>query len=201
MANLASPNRANAKLIAEPIAVRPTKERGATLRAAAKARALAEFRMTVQSTTIICSLSPAHVRQRDCAVGARRDRVEQLLALDRLGVSAPLQGEFAVVDAARDVRRQNNRGVDLRRRIRRPHPPAGGRREHQNDGRNSEANPQTAHRSLHRPADEDYVPPRKTARGKDDRPLYTKLELRAITRRPASFDKPVMRSSTKPSQK
>jgi hypothetical protein len=31
--------------------------------------------------------------------------------------AATLKGEFAVVDATRDVRRQNNRGVDLHRRI------------------------------------------------------------------------------------
>ena len=42
------------------------------------------------------------------------------------------------------------------------------RRERQSDGRNSEANPQEAHRSLHRPRDED-VPPTKTAGREDDR--------------------------------
>jgi hypothetical protein len=42
------------------------------------------------------------------------------------------------------------------------------RRERQNDGRNSEANPQEAHRSLHRRRDED-VPPTKTAGRRDDR--------------------------------
>jgi len=46
VANLASLKRTEAKLIAEPIAVRPTKERGAALSAAAKARASAAFRMT-----------------------------------------------------------------------------------------------------------------------------------------------------------
>ena len=49
-----------AKSMAEPIAVRPTKERGAALRAAAKAFASSGLRMTVQSTTTFCSLAPAH---------------------------------------------------------------------------------------------------------------------------------------------
>src|SRR5260370_39878888 len=47
-----------------------------------------------------------------CAVGAGRDRVEQLPALDCLSVAGPLKDEFAAVDAARDLRRQNNRSVN-----------------------------------------------------------------------------------------
>jgi hypothetical protein len=42
------------------------------------------------------------------------------------------------------------------------------RRERQDGGRNSEANPQEAHRRLHRPRDED-VPPTNTAGREDDR--------------------------------
>jgi hypothetical protein len=36
--------------------------------------------------------------------------------LYRFGIAAALQGEFAVIDAARDVRRQHDRGVDCDRR-------------------------------------------------------------------------------------
>ena len=42
------------------------------------------------------------------------------------------------------------------------------RRERQSDGRNNEANPQEAHRRLHRSRDED-VTPTKTAGREDDR--------------------------------
>ena len=53
-------NSAKEKSIAEPIAVRPTNERGAAVIAAAKACASAGSRTIVQSTTIFSSLSPAH---------------------------------------------------------------------------------------------------------------------------------------------
>jgi hypothetical protein len=58
--NPVSPKSANEKSIAEPIAVRPTKARGAAVKAATKARASDAFRIKAQSTTCFCSLPPAH---------------------------------------------------------------------------------------------------------------------------------------------
>ena len=45
------------------------------------------------------------------------DRVDELLALDRVCVAASLERELAVVDAAGDVRRQYDCGVDGDRRL------------------------------------------------------------------------------------
>jgi hypothetical protein len=56
--------------------------------------------MTAQSTTSTGSLSPVHSRHVSVIApwAPVRDRVEQLLALDRLRVAERLQDEFAVVD-------------------------------------------------------------------------------------------------------
>ena len=54
----------------------------------------------------------------DGAMRARADRLQQARADDRCGIAAPLQAEFLIIDAARDVGREHQRDVDRFRRSR-----------------------------------------------------------------------------------
>jgi hypothetical protein len=82
------------------------------------------------------------------------DRIDELLALDRVRITAPLKRELLVVDAAGDVRGQHDRGVDGDRRARRAGPRRLGNDERDRDGgAKGQIDPQAAaHQSLLRPA-------------------------------------------------
>ena len=80
------------------------------------------------------------------------NRIDELLALNRVHIAAPLQGELFVVDAARNVRRQYDGRVDHDRRARRARPARLRPSEPSNDGgaeRNAKS--QDAPTSLQRP--------------------------------------------------
>ncbi len=121
-----SANSAKEKSIAAPIAVRPRNERGAALIAAAKARAsagIADHR-PVDHHPLFAVAGPFDVSERNRAVRPGRDCIEELLALDRVRIAAPLERELVVVDAAGDIRGEHDRGVDGDRGARRARPGA-----------------------------------------------------------------------------
>ena len=66
---------------------------------------------------------------------AGRDRVEESLTLDRVRATAPFEREFLVVEAARDVGGQYDRGVDGNRRARCARSRRLGENERKHDGR------------------------------------------------------------------
>ena len=96
-----------------------------------------------------------------------RDRIEKLLALDRVGVAAALERELLVVDAARDIRRQHDRGVDRDRRPRGARPARLRRQDRDNDrGAERQADPPSAHPSLLRPAPFEHTRARRPPEGR-----------------------------------
>ena len=113
-----SANRVKEKSIAAPIAVRPRNERGAARhrgREGAGFRGVADHR-PVDHHPLFAIAGPFDVSKRDRAMRPGRDGVEELLALDRVRITAPLERELVIVDAAGDVRGQHDRGVDGDRR-------------------------------------------------------------------------------------
>ncbi len=130
------------------MAVRPTKDRGAAAqRGGERARVgvVADHR-PVDNHLLLALAGPFDVSERNRAMRSGGDRVEQLLALDRVCVAAPLKRELAVVDAAGDVRRQHDRGVNGDRRLGgvRPSRLRRGKRKNGGDAKR-QAIPQAAH--------------------------------------------------------
>ncbi len=107
------------------MAVRPTNDLGAAVsvcRERARVGVVADHR-PVDDHLLLALPGPFDVRKRDRAMGSGRDRVHELLALDRIGIAAPLKRKLAVVDAAGDIGREHDRGVDRDRRPRSARPP------------------------------------------------------------------------------
>jgi hypothetical protein len=96
---------------------------------------------------------PLDVSKRDRAVGAGRDGIEELLALDRVPIAAPLKRELLVVDAAGNVRGKHDRGVDRDRRARRARPRrlVDNELKHDSDAKRQVDPQAAAHQSLLRP--------------------------------------------------
>ena len=95
------------------------------------------------------------------------DGVDQLLALDRVRIAAPLERELIVVNAARDVRGQYDRSVDRNRRARRPGPRRMKSHERNHDGgAGRKIDPQAnAHQSLLPRRDHTAASARRKGRG------------------------------------
>jgi hypothetical protein len=77
------------------------------------------------------------------------DRVEQSRAGDSCGISTSLEGEFIVIDTARDIRRQDQRHIDGFGRPRGACQLPNCRDSQRNDGHGSgDAHTHTTHRNL-----------------------------------------------------